>query len=169
MKTLKPLPELTRYDKLRFFSHVDTSGPCWLWTGPRNSHGYGILRIESRQCRVHRIAYTIYHGAVPDDLLIMHKCNIKLCVTKKCLIAGTNAENMQMAYDDGLMKNIQGEGHYSAKLNNKLVKYIWLLYDDGARVVDIAAAIGVSDDAIRDVLNGKRWKHVERPVLHVQV
>lgn len=38
----------------RFWSHVDKSGDCWLWTGGKTQYGYGQFGIVA-----HRVAYEL--------------------------------------------------------------------------------------------------------------
>ena len=72
---------------------------CWLWTGARNSRGYGVLRYDYRYAYAHRVAYTwlvdpaspIYPG-VPGTQLD-HLCCVKRCVNPTHLEPVTNAEN----------------------------------------------------------------------------
>ena len=42
----------------RFWSKADRSGgpeACWPWMAARNEHGYGVMRIEGRNVRAHRV------------------------------------------------------------------------------------------------------------------
>ena len=32
--------------QIRFWSHVDTGGVCWLWTAGRFPDGYGVFNID---------------------------------------------------------------------------------------------------------------------------
>lgn len=50
----------------RFWSKVDRSGVCWLWTGKLNNRGYGLFRIDHRMTCAHRVSYELTIGAIPD-------------------------------------------------------------------------------------------------------
>lgn len=53
-----------------------------------------------------------------------------------------------------------GEGHHLAKLTDSKVREI--LVSSGVSVSALSRAYGVSRASIRDVLNGKTWKHIDR-------
>ncbi len=71
-------------DDQRFWSRVDMSGDCWLWTGPVRSYGAGkvIMRVSgrSRDISAHRLAWEMEHGAVPDGMKVVQTCGNPLCV-----------------------------------------------------------------------------------------
>lgn len=53
-------------------ARVDRRGPdeCWPWTGPTHK-GYGCLH----GVRVHRVAYRLAFGDIPDGLQVDHTCH----------------------------------------------------------------------------------------------
>jgi HNH endonuclease len=57
-------------------------GPCRIWTGPKGGAGkrYGRIRWNGREEYVHRIAFVLLHGPIPDGLKIEHQCRVTLCV-----------------------------------------------------------------------------------------
>jgi hypothetical protein len=55
---------------------------------------------------------------------------------------------------------IAGEAHPNAKLFADAVRQIRALRDEGLSYTRLAAMFGVSDDAVRDVVRGRTWKHV---------
>lgn len=62
-----------------FWARVDRQpGGCWLWTGG-TSNGYGYAKWEGATRRVHRIAYEIALGSIPDDREIDHRCHTSDC------------------------------------------------------------------------------------------
>jgi hypothetical protein len=83
----------------RFWPQVDKSGPpsryrpdlgpCWLWLGPLNRHGYGIYSNK----RTHRIAYELLVGAVPRGLELDHLCRVRNCCNPAHLEAVTHQVN----------------------------------------------------------------------------
>lgn len=88
-KTAKAVPCLTTAQLDRFLSYIDRSDPdgCWSWTGAKTARGYGAFRVGDRSSvAVHRIAYSLMHGPVPDGAVIDHAgpdgmgCRTQLCV-----------------------------------------------------------------------------------------
>lgn len=66
----------------RFWRFVNKDGPngCWLWTGGKNSEGYGRARRDGRLQPAHRIAWELTRGEIPVGLTIDHLCRNTLCM-----------------------------------------------------------------------------------------
>ncbi|GGH34102.1 HNH endonuclease [Microbacterium album] len=78
----------------RFWSKVDKSGDCWLWTAA-TTYGYGRFAITKRQMiGAHRFAWETVNGPVPDGMVIDHLCRIRLCVNPAHMEVVTNGENV---------------------------------------------------------------------------
>lgn len=78
----------------RFWSHVDKSGDCWLWTSTVRK-GYGRFAVTTGQSvSVHRFAYEQI-APIPEGMTIDHLCRNTLCV---------NAEHMEPV---SLLENIK--------------------------------------------------------------
>jgi hypothetical protein len=71
----------------------------------------------------------------------------------------TSAENKQHAEDLGLIVR-RGEGCSWSKLNERKVRMVLDLRDEGKPAVVIAKVMGVSDATIRDIFRGATWRHV---------
>src|SRR5438067_2242312 len=56
----------------RFWSHVDTSGDCWVWKGVCTSSGYGVFRTENGQrILAHRFTWEQVNGPIPSDKVVI--------------------------------------------------------------------------------------------------
>lgn len=90
------LPSLTvleHFDRRR----SGVTGPgCHIWTGSRNSNGYGKMSVlDAGTWYTHRIAYGIAHGHVPPEL--DHLCGNRACFNPDRLEAVTHPENLRRA------------------------------------------------------------------------
>lgn len=94
---------------------IDKDTGCWLWNGHKYSNGYGVIKVFGKDNLVHRFAYNLYHGDIPDGLEILHSCDVKNCVNPDHLRAGTHQENMKEAKDRGRMRSGKDHPFYGKK------------------------------------------------------
>lgn len=66
---------------------------CWLYQGYIGDAGYGILGNKVRREKVHRVAYVIAYGPIPDGLTIDHSCRVRSCVRPAHLRLATVKQN----------------------------------------------------------------------------
>lgn len=60
----------------RFLSKVRKGPSCWTWTGWQDREGYGYYWVTGDgKRRVHRIAYWLWVGPIPDGYTIDHTCH----------------------------------------------------------------------------------------------
>lgn len=91
-----PLRPLDEQELLRFESKIHRTESCWLWIGSMDGAGYGRFSFEGSASRLaHRIAYTHWHGPIPDGLSLDHLCRVRNCVNPDHLEPVTHAENIR--------------------------------------------------------------------------
>lgn len=159
----------------RFWSKVDKSGDCWLWTGGRfGADGYPAFWDGTRTMRAHRFSYELTNGHLPDKLFVCHKCDVKLCVRPDHLFSGTTQDNMADMVAKG--RQARGDRHGStlhpdsvargskngfARLTDEQAGNIKARYSRRRITYKmLAAEYGVSWHTIRAIINGRGWKHV---------
>jgi hypothetical protein len=135
----------------RFWSKVEKSETCWLWTAARSDTGYGSIRVKVaehtyRAMNAHRLAYVWAYGEPEPGLLIDHICRVRHCVRPDHMRAVTyrqNAENLPQAGG----RNTSGyRGVYWDKANSKwraLLTVDGRHLDFGRHVTKEAAAAAV--------------------------
>lgn len=77
--------------------HRPELGPCWVWTGSTDRHGYGQLRFHvgpGGLVYAHRYAFYLANGRWPEPCAL-HKCDAGAigCVRHDHLFEGTKADN----------------------------------------------------------------------------
>jgi hypothetical protein len=166
-----PLSFMTTAQADRFWSKVDKSGECWLWTAAIDGNGYGKFQITTgwhlksgRPTQVHvrapRLSLALATGQWPT-LFVLHACDTPLCVNPAHLREGTQKENIADVSARGRMgrrgKNpnpVRGERHWKAKLTSAQVAEMRSRRGRGETLQKIAAAFGISESHVSRVCLG---------------
>lgn len=75
---------------------IDSNG-CWNWKKNKSPYGYGRINIKGKVELVHRVAYELKVGKIPDGLVIDHICENPSCFNIEHLQVVTNQENIKLA------------------------------------------------------------------------
>lgn len=109
------------YDKNRIIErflsktkYVPETG-CLEWQGGTSYEGYGGFYCcwsgKGKTYPAHRFSYIIHISDVPDEVMILHKCNNKLCVHPDHLYAGTHQDNMNDLRNAGTLAGANNPNH----------------------------------------------------------
>ena len=90
----------------RFWKYIQKTETCWLWIGATQKppYTYGLLNINRKLHRAHRLAWTLLRGPIPEGIEVCHNCPGKdnpLCVNPDHLFLGTHKDNMHDAKNKG--------------------------------------------------------------------
>jgi hypothetical protein len=126
---------------------------CLLWCGglrqprPGRSLIYGMIRLRGKMTSVHRVAYEIAHGPVPDGQQVLHGCDVPLCVNPAHLFLGTNADNIA----DKVAKD-----RARKRLTRDKADTIRTLVASGVSQHEISRRYGVAQSTISRIMSGER-------------
>jgi hypothetical protein len=128
--------------------------------GCEMSIGYYCVNVLGKVEYVHRLVMEAFHG--PSELQVNHKNGIKTDNRLENLEYVTPAENIQHALENGLKVALRGSQKTSAKLNEREVRQIKILYMMGGYSHrSLADIFGVCHKGIWSILKGKKWGHVK--------
>lgn len=81
----------------RFWSKVDASAPCWVWTAASAGKGYGKFTLsangKTRYPLAHRYSWELLVGPIPEGMTLDHLCKNRKCVNPDHLEVVTQAVN----------------------------------------------------------------------------
>lgn len=97
----------------RFWTKVDKSGECWIWTGYVTRTGYGRCNRAFGNGYAHRAAWEFAHGAVPDGLFVCHHCDNPPCCNPEHLFIGTQTDNISDRDRKGRTARGERSGYYT--------------------------------------------------------
>jgi HNH endonuclease len=144
----------------KFWSKVNKTKTCWLWTAMKNVFGYGELWTGKKPNRkrklAHRISWELRFGKIPEGLGVLHKCDVRNCVNPEHLFLGTFLDNMK----DKLSKGRQAKHERSgmARLTEKNVSEIRSLYSSGLKQHEIAKQFKINQGQISRIVRFEAWK-----------
>lgn len=155
----------------RFWTKVRKTETCWIWEASTVHGGYGKFFLEkqgrrSKFARAHVVAYTLTKGPVPPGLLVLHTCDVRLCVRPEHLFAGTQQVNIRDAMKKGRWvapPRLVGESHPHARLTEDQVVQIRHRAAARESLHDLATEYGVAHSTIENVVYLHSWKHVTNP------
>lgn len=72
---------------------------CMIWTAATD-RGYGRVSVDGVVKRVHRVAWELAHGPIPEGMTVDHLCKVKSCINVEHLELVTDLENKRRGARD---------------------------------------------------------------------
>lgn len=166
-----------------FLQKVRIGAPdeCWEWQGATNGGGYGSCRVNNEKDMVHRHAYRMAYGLIPDGMMVCHRCDNRICCNPSHLFLGTAQDNNDDMWAKG--RGASGDAHglrkhpgaacrgsrcHTAKVTEEQVLVIREKVAAGMLHRDVAEELGISPLNVGQIARGENWKHVGGPITHVR-
>jgi hypothetical protein len=134
---------------------ITTQSGCMEWSGCRFAQGYGVVRMNGKNMKAHRIALEYRLGRqIQLNMFALHSCNNPPCCNPDHLREGTHQENM----DDKLRSGRQprGETNGKAKLTSQQVEEIRANVNRLTQY-QLADLYDVKRPCIAKIQRGKNW------------
>jgi hypothetical protein len=139
---------------------------CWLWLRGLDGNGYANISVKradkfSRAHRAHRLSWEFVNGPIPDDMCILHRCDVRSCVNPDHLFLGTRADNDADMRAKGRHSSPPlhaGEKNGQAKLTEGQVAEIRCRYQAGENWKILANEYGVNHRTIWKVGTNRSWR-----------
>lgn len=130
---------------------------CWEWTAWVNSWGYGFFSGNRKSRLAHRSSYELFCGEIPDDMLVLHKCDNPRCVRPSHLFLGTVKDNSRDMVEKG--RQAYGTKNGNCKTSPEVIREIKARQD--LKLREISEMFGISIKQASRIRRGEQWKHIE--------
>jgi len=102
----------------------------------------------------HRAAWVIYKGPIPNNVFVLHKCDVAPCVNPDHLYLGNHRQNMRDQVERG--RSPKGEKNPAAKLSDVQVQEIRDRRKNGEHAASIMNAFRISQAHFYRIINHER-------------
>jgi hypothetical protein len=130
---------------------VEVNG-CWEWQKRVARSGYAQIKYEGITTIAHRLSYKVFIGEIPENLLILHKCDNKKCVNPNHLFIGTYSDNMK----DMMIKERNKKQSNLDKKDILEIRDLW----PKLSIRELAELYKVSTTTIHKIVKNVTWKYI---------
>lgn len=150
----------------RIAQRAVSDGDCLIYQTRRQTRsGHVTIFRDGRYVGVHRAAWELANGPVPEGLYVLHRCDRPRCVNVDHLFLGTIADNNADRDRKGRHVALPGSANGFAKLDEAGVAQIKARLAGGESTYALADEFGVSQATVWSIKVGRAWKHVEAAAL----
>jgi hypothetical protein len=139
-------------------SRIDKTDSCHIWTGPKDSDGYGDFRNAKKygiSRKVHRAVWEAVNGPIPKGLSVCHHCDNRACVNPAHLFLGTQRDNNADMLRN--QRHAKGERNGMARLTLTDVAQIRERYAAGSLQRELAEQFGCHKANISLIVRNENW------------
>lgn len=133
---------------------------CWEWTGGMHGVGYGSCSAKfGGGSYAHRSMFVAVHGAIPEGMYVLHKCDNRKCINPDHLFAGTHHDNIKDMHAKGRQRggSMPGDKNPSAKLTHDDVTMVRQAREAGVQKKVIEQEFGISETQYYRIVKGRSW------------
>jgi hypothetical protein len=124
---------------------------CWIPTSrSKNDSGYPIIYRDGRKIKLSHVMYEARFGAIPEGMVIRHKCDNVACINPDHLEVGTQADNIRDKIERG--RQPVGSAHHNAILSDSDRVVAIRMRDGGATISAIAEHLRVGYGVVERAL-----------------
>lgn len=155
---------MTNRDLKRFWSKVNRTSHCWIWTASLDGRGYGkfVMWRDGKHTYyiAPRIAWQISNGPVPEGMQVCHKCDNPKCVRIGHLFLGSAVDNAKDMLRKGRFPKRTRELNPNSKLTYKDVQSIRRIKSTGVSAETISKAYKITKKHVWNLCakNSKLWR-----------
>lgn len=141
-------------DRLKKYT-FETSCGCHVWVGALFDNGYGVLRVDGKNKKAHRVAFELANGvALGREQILLHSCDNPQCVNPTHLTVGTSRDNTLDCLSKGRYRNRYGAP--KRVLDAALIGEVLSALASGERGCDVAKRLGLGRPMVSRIKNGMR-------------
>lgn len=147
----------------RFWSKVEKTLDCWLYTGRLDENGYGIFDLADGSGEgAHRVSWRMANGEIPEGCIIGHLCNVRNCVNPKHLVAWPKGDDVRYMEQCGRGVPPAGTENGRATRTVDEVREIRRLYDSRQMsAYGLAKKYATSPQSIYDIVNRVSYQDIK--------
>ena len=102
----------------RISHRIQVQNECRVWTGGKDSSGYGEIKINGKQRGIHRFIWESIYGTIPNGMLVCHACDNPPCIRSSHLFLGSPKQNSQDCINKGRTDKGKKRHSYNAGIQN---------------------------------------------------
>ena len=144
------------FDRLIAMAETGSHTVCWPVKRGQDKDGYGVLKVNGKNVRAHRLMFSLYWPAL-DAPVVRHNCNNPACINPAHLRAGTQLDNAIDRMLSNRGDDLRGTNNGRAKLTDTDVLEIRASTLSGA---ELGKKYGISKVMACRIKRGVAWTYI---------